>query len=36
MNSWTKYAEFGAKYNNMLIAGGFNIHVEDVTNGDAE
>ena len=31
-----KYAEFGAKYNNILIVGDFNIHVEDVTNGDAE
>ena len=31
-----KYAEFGAKYNNMLIVGDFNIHVEHVTNGDAE
>ena len=31
-----KYAEFGAKYNNMLIVGDFNIHVEDVTNSDAE
>ena len=31
-----KYAEFGAKYNNMLIIGDSNIHVEDVTTGDAE
>ena len=31
-----KYAEFDVKYNNMLIVGDFNIHVEDVTNGDAE
>ena len=31
-----KYAEFGVKYNNMLIVGYFNIHIEDVTNGDAE
>ena len=31
-----KYAEFGVKYNKMLIVGDFNIHVEDVTNGDAE
>ena len=31
-----KYAEFGVKYNNMLIVGDFNVHVEDVTNGDAE
>ena len=31
-----KYAEFGVKYNNMLIVGDFNIHVEDVTSGDAE
>ena len=31
-----KYAECGAKYNNMLIVGDFNIHVEDVTTGDAE
>ena len=31
-----KYADFGVKYNNMLIVGDFNIHVDDVTNGDAE
>ena len=31
-----KYAEFGAKYNNMLTVSDFNIHVEDVTNGHAE
>ena len=31
-----KYVEFGVKYYNMLIVGDFNIHVEDVTNGDAE
>ena len=24
------------KYSNMLIVGDFNIHVEDVTNGDTE
>ena len=31
-----KYAEFCVKYNNMLIVDDFNVHVEDVTNGDAE
>ena len=31
-----KYAEFGVKFNNMLVVGDFNIHVEDVKNGDAE
>ena len=31
-----KYAEFGVKYNNMLTVGDFNIHVEDVSSGDAE
>ena len=29
------YAEFGVKYN-ILIVSDFNIHVEDVVNGDAE
>ena len=28
-----KYAEFAVKYNNMLVVGDFNRHVEDVTNG---
>ena len=36
MNSWNKYAEFGVKYNQHIVVGDFNIHVEDVTNGDAE
>ena len=31
-----KYVEIGVKYNSMLVVGDFNIHVEDVINGDAE